>query len=103
MWEWQKNHDYGDITLILTFSGGGTRAAATAYGVLEELRNTNFQLNGTSIRLLDEVDNISSVSGGSFTAAFYGLQGDKIFDTFEDEFLRLDMDTPLTHSLVNPN
>jgi NTE family protein len=100
--EWQKNHDYGDITLILTFSGGGTRAAAMAYGVLEELRDTNFQLNGTSKRLLDEVDDISSVSGGSFTAAFYGLHGEKIFNIFEDEFLRLDMDTPLTHSLINP-
>ena len=102
LWEWQKNHDYGEITLILTFSGGGTRAAAMAYGVLEELRDTNFQVNGASKRLLDEVDDISSVSGGSFTAAFYGLHGEKIFDTFEDEFLRLDMDTPLTHSLINP-
>ena len=100
--EWQKNHDYGDITLILAFSGGGTRAAAMAYGVLEELRDTSFQVNGASKRLLDEVDNISSVSGGSFTAAFYGLHGDKIFDTFEDEFLRLDIDTSLTHSLINP-
>jgi len=100
--EWQKNHDYGEITLILTFSGGGTRAAAMAYGVLEELRDTNFQVNGASKRLLDEVDVISSVSGGSFTAAFYGLHGEKFFNTFEDEFLRLDMDTPLTHSLINP-
>jgi NTE family protein len=100
--EWQKNHDYGDITLILTFSGGGTRAAAMAYGVLEELRDTNFQIDGVSKRLLDEVDDISSVSGGSFAAAFYGLHGEKIFNIFEDEFLRLDMDTPLTHSLINP-
>ena len=73
-----------------------------AYGVLEELRDTNFLLNGTSKRLLDEVDNISSVSGGSFTAAYYGLHGEKIFNIFEDEFLRLDMDASLTHSLINP-
>jgi NTE family protein len=100
--EWRKNHDNGDITLILAFSGGGTRAAAMAYGVLEELRDTNFQVDGASKRLLDEVDYISSVSGGSFTAAFYGLHGDKIFDSFEDEFLRLDMDKSLTDSLINP-
>ena len=100
--EWRKNHDGGDISMVLTFSGGGTRAAAMAYGVLEELRDTKIKSNGVSIRLLDEVDDISSVSGGSFTAAFYGLHGDKIFDTFEDDFLRLDMDTPLTHSLLNP-
>lgn len=100
--EWRENHDIGDISLVLTFSGGGTRAAAMAYGVLEELRDTEFKSNGVSKRLLDEVDDISSVSGGSFTAAFYGLHGDGIFDTFEDDFLRLDMDTPLTRSLINP-
>ncbi|MDX1402134.1 MAG: patatin-like phospholipase family protein, partial [Kiloniellales bacterium] len=50
----------------------------------------------------DEVDNISSVSGGSFAAAFYGLHGEKIFEIFEDDFLRLDMDKPLTRSLYNP-
>jgi len=100
--EWRQNHDRGDIALILTFSGGGTRAAAMAYGVLQELRVTNYQIDGVSKRLLDEVDDISSVSGGSFTAAFYGLHGEEIFETFEDEFLRLDMDKPLTDSLIDP-
>jgi hypothetical protein len=28
----------GDVALILSFSGGGTRAAALAYGVMKELR-----------------------------------------------------------------
>jgi NTE family protein len=53
----------------LTFSGGGTRAAALAYGVLKELKETTIVSGGQRIRLLDEVDSISSVSGGSFTAA----------------------------------
>jgi len=100
--EWRKNQDAGDVTLILTFSGGGTRAAALSYGVLEELRDTKFRTNGVSKRLLDEVEIVSSVSGGSFTAAYYGLHGDKIFDVFEDEFLRVDIDKPLSHSLANP-
>lgn len=100
--DWRETHDRGDVTLVLTFSGGGTRAAAMAYGVLEELRDATFQKNGKSRSVLDEVDLISSVSGGSFTAAFYGLHGDGMFDFFKDEFLQLDMDTPLTRSLVNP-
>jgi len=36
----------GDIGLILAFSGGGTRAAALAYGVLEELRDTRIIIDG---------------------------------------------------------
>ena len=58
-----------DITLVLAFSGGGSRAAALAYGVLLELRDTRIGANGDR-RLLDEVDAISAVSGGSFTAWF---------------------------------
>jgi NTE family protein len=65
---------------MLTFSGGGTRAAALAYGVLETLRDTPIKIDGKTARMLDEVDLISSVSGGSFTSAYYGLHGDGIFE-----------------------
>jgi NTE family protein len=54
--------------LILAFSGGGTRAAAFSYGVLEELRRTQVGAPGLAHTMLSEVDLISSVSGGSFTA-----------------------------------
>lgn len=91
-----------DMTVILTLSGGGTRAAAMAYGVMEELRDTKVLIDGKSRRLLDEVDHISSVSGGSFAAAYYGLHGDKMFDIFEDEFLRYDLQSALVHSVINP-
>lgn len=77
-----------DLLLYLTFSGGGMRAAALSYGVLEELRKTDIVLDGRKRRLLDEVDGISSVSGGSFTAGYYGLFGDRIFDDFESKFLK---------------
>jgi NTE family protein len=56
----------------LAFSGGGTRAAAFAYGVLEVLAEAYVRWEGRELRPLDEVDVISSVSGGSFTAAYYG-------------------------------
>jgi NTE family protein len=81
------------VSLILTFSGGGTRAASFAYGVLKELKNQN---------MLHEVDVISSVSGGSFTSAYYGLYGDKIFDEFEDKFLKKPIQSNLISSILNP-
>ena len=92
----------GDIAMILAFSGGGTRAAALAYGVLEELRDTTVAIDGRPRRVLDEVDTISSVSGGSFTSAYYGLYGDRIFEDFEDVFLRRDVQGHLIRGLFNP-
>ena len=77
-----------NLLLYLTFSGGGTRAAALSYGVLEELRITEVVIDGKKRRLLDEIDGISSVSGGSFTAGYYGLFGDRIFEEFESKFLK---------------
>ena len=69
-----------DTLVILTFSGGGTRAAAFAYGVLEVLRRTEVTLpSGNRTGLINAVDLITGVSGGSFTALAYGLYGDKLF------------------------
>lgn len=84
--------------LILTFSGGGTRAAALAYGVLQELANTRIA-TGT---LLDEVDAISSVSGGSFTAAAYVLAGHMPMPEFERNFLRHNVQRDLLFAALNP-
>ncbi len=81
-----------DLFVCLTFSGGGTRAAALAYGVLQGLRQTRLDpLPGALAerRLIDEVDMISSVSGGSFTAMSYALWHDEMFDgRFEKRFLK---------------
>jgi predicted acylesterase/phospholipase RssA len=74
-----------DTFIVLTFSGGGTRAAAFAYGVMEALHGTTL---GDGRTMLDEVDVISSVSGGSFTAAYYGLFGpEQFFARFRDDVL----------------
>ncbi|MFQ5930375.1 MAG: patatin-like phospholipase family protein, partial [Acidobacteriota bacterium] len=92
-----------ELVLYLTFSGGGTRAAAFAYGVLEELRQTEMSIDGQTRRLLDEVDVISAVSGGSFTAGYYGLFGDRIFEDFESKFLKKNIQGALTRRLLlNP-
>ena len=69
-----------ELIVYLAFSGGGTRAAAFSYGVLQKLAETNITVNDQPRRFIDEVDVISSVSGGSFTAAYYGLFGEKIFE-----------------------
>jgi NTE family protein len=92
----------GQILLALTFSGGGTRAAAFSYGVLQKLAETRVPIAGESRRLLDEVDLISSVSGGSFTAAYFGLHGDGIFDRFEDVFLRKNVQAGLIFEVLRP-
>jgi NTE family protein len=66
---WAQSEEAADFIFILTFSGGGTRAAAMAYGVLQELRDTAVTIDGKQGRLLDEVTHISSVSGGGGLSA----------------------------------
>lgn len=92
----------GEILLVLTLSGGGTRAAAFAYGALQGLAETRLPLGGDEQRLLDEVDIVSSVSGGSFTAAYFGLHGENIFDDFEDVFLRKNVQGGLIFEMLRP-
>ena len=88
--------------LILAFSGGGTRAAAFSYGVLEELRRTQVGAAGATHSMLNEVDVISSVSGGSFTALAYALYGERLFDNYEQQFLKRDVEGELLKRLFNP-
>jgi NTE family protein len=91
------------MIFYLTFSGGGTRAAALSYGVLEKLKSTEITIDGKKHRLLDEVDGISSVSGGSFTAGYYGLFGDRIFQDFEGKFLKKNIQGALVvRTFLNP-
>ena len=87
---------------ILSFSGGGTRAAAFSYGVLEELRRTEVVVNGQRRRLIDEVDMITGVSGGSFTVLSYALYGDRLFSEYEERFLKRDVEGALMRRTLNP-
>ena len=89
--------------VVLAFSGGGTRAAAFSYGVLEALRDTELVgRNGQRERLLDSVDVITGVSGGSFTALAYGLYGDRLFSEYERRFLKRDVQGELLGRALNP-
>ena len=82
-----SDHDSDELFVILAFSGGGTRAAAFSFGVLEGLRDTLYRARGSTRRLLDDIDVISSVSGGSFTAAYYALLPKDFFSDFPSVFL----------------
>ena len=90
------------LLLMLSFSGGGTRAASLAYGVLQALENTVVTIDGEEKSLLDEVDVITSVSGGSYTAAYYGLFGKQIFNNYESEFLKRNFQLDLYRLILSP-
>ncbi|HZX64923.1 MAG TPA: patatin-like phospholipase family protein [Myxococcales bacterium] len=98
----QRPKQSDDLLLFLAFSGGGTRAASLSYGVLEELARTEVTLGGERRRLLDEVDVISAVSGGTFTATYYALRGDKIFQEFEGKFLKRNIEHAIAGRVLSP-
>ena len=96
----QTNSD--DTSVVLAFSGGGIRAAALSYGVLQELAKTEVGQPGHEHRLLDDVKMVSAVSGGSITAAYYTLYGDRIFSDYESRFLKRHAQTGLLLRALAP-
>jgi NTE family protein len=107
-----KSPDKSDeLFLILAFSGGGIRAAALSYGVLEALDRVEIPApqgqhaaGQPAVRhtLLDEVDLITGVSGGSFTAAYYGLHGKDIFRGYREKVLLQDLQAGLIWGIISP-
>jgi NTE family protein len=91
-----------DALVLLAFSGGGTRAAALSYGVLEELRRTPIEVKGHRHSLLDEVDVIAGVSGGSVTALAYALYGERLFQEYQQRFLKRNVQGELIQRVLNP-
>jgi NTE family protein len=70
--------------------------------VLEELAKTKVGQAGHEHRLLDDVEIVSGASGGSFTAAYYALWGDRIFSDFEPRFLKKHVQTGLLLRTLAP-
>ena len=68
------------VNLAIAISGGGTRAAVFAAGIMENLAATP-DPNRPGRSILDTCDIISGVSGGSLAAAYYSLRKP---DTFAD-------------------
>lgn len=92
----------GSIVAALTLSGGGARAAAFGLGVLQELKATEFDWDGRSTTLLDELTLVSGVSGGSVLAAHYAAFGDETLTRFEPDFLLTDFEGGLISYAFSP-
>lgn len=100
VWAGDDATSRSDTLFIVTASGGGTRAAALTLGTLRALDEV--QLSTGEHSLLGEVDIISSVSGGSVTAAHFALKGAKGFDQLERDFIRRDGIGQLILRAINP-
>ena len=89
--------------VLLTFSGGGTRAAALADGALRALAETEVSGSTGMVPLASQIDVISSVSGGSVTSAYFALYGIDGLSGLEDGFLKRDIiGTLVGRTLANP-
>ncbi|WP_210484572.1 patatin-like phospholipase family protein [Microvirga antarctica] len=81
---------FGSTVIGVSLSGGGMRASAFSYGVLAELDRYELQTDKGPRRLTEMVDLISGVSGGSVTAAYFGLKGREGLPEFRSRFLDRD-------------
>lgn len=93
----------GDTMIGLAFSGGGTRAAAFSFGVLKEMANTRLTQNSVSRSLVEQVNFVSGVSGGSVTAAYFALKGPAALNDFRERFLIADVEASLRTSFSPVN
>lgn len=83
------------VEVVLCFSGGGTRAAAFALGAARGL--SEVPAGGAS--LLERVDRVVGVSGGSLTAAQVALDhSPAALDRFEAEVLRVDLERAMVRA-----
>ncbi len=95
--EVQTNPD--DMVVALSFSGGGMRAAAFSYGVLTGFDETPVRMSTGMRPLLDHIDFISGVSGGSVLAAYYGLRRREAMADFKQRFLLANAEESLVTDL----
>jgi predicted acylesterase/phospholipase RssA len=87
-----ESPDDGDFFLAVAVSGGGSRSAVWSAAVLKELHTQVKLPDGRSI--IDEIDYMSSISGGSLSMAYYCLKKPSVdtthtdaYDAFFDEYL----------------
>jgi NTE family protein len=90
------------VFMHMSISGGGTRAAALGFGVMEVLRDTPIRWEGQDKRLIDELDMLMGVSGGSMLAAAYALHGVDGLRRFEEAFFNVPLQSGLLSLALSP-
>lgn len=88
----------GREVIGLSLSGGGMRAAAFGFGVLQALAGHD----GRAADVFDDLTFISSVSGGSLTAAYVGLHGRQALVDFRERVLLQNLERDLRVDLLSP-
>jgi predicted acylesterase/phospholipase RssA len=88
----------GDFLVVVSVTGGGSRAALWHAAVMRELYRQVRLPDGRSIT--DEIDYISSVSGGSLSAAYWCLNKPEVDTTHADRYDAF-FDTYLADMRVN--
>ena len=91
-----------ELFISASFSGGGARAAALAYAVLEEMRATTIEVSGEPRTLFDELDVVTAVSGGSLAAAYLAVHGEAMFPAFHDQVLMRDLQSDFVRDMLSP-
>lgn len=98
-WKSLSPGELQDTLVIVTASGGGTRATALTMSVLRAMDKIKLA-SGSS--LANEIDILSSVSGGSVTAGYFALYGVEGLPTLETNFVRKDGMRALLAAGLNP-
>ena len=88
--------------VLVALSGGGKRSAAFAFGVLRGMADIPVRPEASASTLLDEIDLLAGVSGGSFPAAHFALYGRRSFETFPEEFLYADIEAYIWGTFLLP-
>jgi len=90
-----------EVFIGLAFSGGGMRASAFAHGMLEALQSAS-RTPQKPYGLLSNVRLVTGVSGGSVTAAYFGLHGPKGVNAYRDKYLVKDAEKYMANWALNP-
>src|SRR5437763_1694542 len=91
----------GKTNLVIEIEAG-THTISLAPPTDFKPKKIKMEWEGKPKSLLDEVDCISSVSGGSFTAAYYALFHGRVLTEFPDKFLYRNIQKELISQLFNP-